>query len=299
MKKYLQSGVIFIVIAALLWSMDGLLRRSLYSVNSFVVVFWEHLLGLALLAPFAKNIISDFKSFSRKEMGASLTVALFSGLLGTYFYTAALAKVGYIPFSVVVLLQQLQPIWGIITAKTVLKEKLDKGFLQWAGIAIAAAYLVSFPDLKVSFSTDNQHLVAALMALAAGIVWGSTTSFSKIVLKKTSVVNATTLRFFFTTIFAGIAILLTGSIAQTFPLASDQWTKLIAITFSTGMFAMLIYYFGLKKTPARVSNIAELVWPISAIVIDYFTFRNAISVTQMIGMVLILTAIYHVSKYRK
>jgi drug/metabolite transporter (DMT)-like permease len=51
---------------------------------------------------------------------------LFSGALGTIFYTAALGKVQYVQFSVVVLLQQLQPIWAILMASFLLKEKIEK-----------------------------------------------------------------------------------------------------------------------------------------------------------------------------
>ena len=45
---------------------------------------------------------------------------------------------------------------------------------------------------------------------------------------------------------------------------------LIAITFSTGMVATAIYYYGLKRTPAKISSICELAFPAGAIVIDYF-----------------------------
>jgi len=60
---------------------------------------------------------------SKKEWLAIALVSLFSGALGTIFYTSALGKVNYIQFSVVVLLQQLQPIWAILAAYFLLKEK--------------------------------------------------------------------------------------------------------------------------------------------------------------------------------
>ena len=34
------------------------------------------------------------------------------------------------------------------------------------------------------------------------------------------------------------------------------------------MLALAIYYYGLKRTPARITTICELVWPASAVFID-------------------------------
>ena len=110
MKKILVKGPLFIIIAALLWSFDALLRRSLYTLPSSVIVFYEHLLGAIILLPLLARYIKEAKKMNRREWLSILVVSLFSGALGTIFYTKALGMVQYIQFSVVVLLQQLQPI---------------------------------------------------------------------------------------------------------------------------------------------------------------------------------------------
>ncbi len=112
-KKLKQFGPLFIIIAALLWSFDGLLRRGLYTLPPSVIVFYEHLLGAFFLLFIAPKWLSDVKRMSRKEWIAIAVVSLLSGALGTILYTAALGKVQYIQYSVVVLLQQLQPLWAI------------------------------------------------------------------------------------------------------------------------------------------------------------------------------------------
>src|SRR5947207_14411399 len=110
-----------------------------------------------------------------KEWIAITIVALFSGALGTILYTAALQQIQYIQYSVVVLLQQqLQPIWAILTAAILLKEKLTKRFALWAAIALVGAYFITFKDLQVNFATGSGTLTAALLATGAGFMWGST-----------------------------------------------------------------------------------------------------------------------------
>ena len=93
MQKLKNFGPLFVVIAALLWSFDGVLRRGLYSLPPTVVVFYEHLLGLGMLLFLIPKWLPDFKKMTKKEWVAITVVALFSGALGTIFYTAALGKV--------------------------------------------------------------------------------------------------------------------------------------------------------------------------------------------------------------
>lgn len=299
MKKLLSVGPLFIIIAALLWSFDGLLRRNLYSLPPAIVVFYEHLLGAIVLTPLLIKNIREVKKMNKKEWQAITIVALFSGALGTIFYTQALGLINYIQFSVVVLLQQLQPIWAILAASILLKEKIDKKFIVWAILGIISAYLITFRDLKINFTTGSGQIYAALLALAAGFVWAVSTSFSKIVLDKVSYWVATALRFWLAPIFAFLFILGQNNFAKMTMITWNQWLNLLTITFSTGMVALVIYYYGLRKTPARVSTICELVWPASAIFIDYFVFRQILSATQIIGVFLLLFSIYNVSKFEK
>lgn len=298
--KIKNIGPIFVVIAALLWSVDGVLRISLYTLPPAVIVFWEHALGAIVLLFFAGKWFSDLKKMSKKEWIAIIIVSLFSGALGTILYTAALGKINYIQYSVVVLLQQqLQPIWAIGTAAILLRERLTKNFLMWAAVALVAAYFVTFKDLHVNLDTGSGTAVAAIFALLAGLMWGSSTAISKYVLNKVSFLTGTALRFFIAPVFALGFVFAGGNGSALFTLNQSQWLTLLAITFSTGMVALAIYYYGLKKTPARVTTLCELVWPASAVLIDFFYYHKGFSTTQILGIAVLLFAIYKVSEFKK
>lgn len=300
MKKILAFGPLFVIIAALLWSFDGLLRTSLYSLPPTVVVFYEHLLGFIFLLTVFPKWLPDLKNMTRKTWIAIAIVSLFSGALGTIFYTAALGKINYIPYSVVVLLQQqLQPIWAISTAGLLLKEKISPKFLFWAVLALIAAYMITFKDLTVNWVTGEQTFWAGLLALLAGLCWGTSTAISKYVLNKVSFLTGTVLRFTFAPIFALILLIALGQGQALFSLNQNQIFTLLLITFSTGMVGLGFYYYGLKKTPARVTTLCELVWPASAVAIDFFYFHKSLSTTQILGIGLLLFAIYRVTQYAK
>ena len=296
MKKVATFGPLFVIIAALLWSFDGVLRISLYSLPPSVIVFYEHLLGAFILLLISFKWVKDLKKMTRKEWAAIGIVSLFSGALGTIFYTAALQKIQYTQFSVVVLLQQLQPIWAITAAAIILKEKLTRRFLIYAALALISAYFITFKDLKVNLDTGSGTITAGLLALSAGVMWGSSTAISKFVLNKVSFLTATALRFFIAPVFALLFIIGSSETKALFTLNMAQWQTLLLITFSTGMIALAFYYYGLKRTPAKITTLCELVWPASAIFIDYFLFHKTLNLTQFFGVGLLLFCIYKVTR---
>ena len=114
---------------------------------------------------------------------------------------------------------------------------------------MVAAYFISFPDLTVELNTGDGTLMAALLAVGAAAAWGTSTAFSKYALRDTSTLHITALRFGFTPLFALMFVFFDRQM----PLGSittEQFKYIVAITFSTGMLALLIYYFGLKRIPA-------------------------------------------------
>lgn len=296
---YANLGPFAVVAAAFLWSLDGFLRRSLFSLPPTVVVFWEHLLGIALLAPIVIVTWREFKKLSRLQWLTIGLVSLLSGALGTIFYTTALGKINFIQFSVVVLLQQLQPLFAIAAAALLLKEPLTRRFVYLAVIALIAAYFVSFPQLKVNTATGAGTVLAALLALGAAASWGTSTAFSKYTLAGTSFLHITAARFALAPIFALILAGILGHSGQLGAVTAIQWQYLVGITVSTGLVALAIYYFGLQRVPASRSTILELTWPVSAILAGYIFLGERLSVSQILGSIVLIATMVAVARESK
>ncbi len=294
--KYSKYGVAALLLAALLFSVDGLLRRHLYTLPPSVIVFYEHLFGLIILAPFAIASFKAFKKLTRKQWYAITGVAFLSGAVGTILYTAALGRVQFIDFSVVVLLQQLNPIFAITASAILLREPLTRRFVGLAAVALAAAYVVTFPALTVNFSTGSGTAVAALYAVGAAAAWGTSTAFSKYALKDTSTLHITTARFGITPFFALVFVWLSGSAGALGSITLSEFKYLVAITFSTGMVALLIYYFGLKRILASRAALIELTWPLSAVIVGYIWLDQGLTLTQGIGAIVLTGSIYLIAK---
>ncbi len=298
MKKGISKYSVYIVIAAVLWGVDGVLRRSLFVLSPIIIVFYEHLIGLIIITPFIPRLLKK-EELTKKEWLSIILVSLFSGVLGLLWFTTALFKTNYISFSVVFLLQKLQPIFAIATASLFLKEKINKKYITWAFLAFASAYFVTFKNGIVNFQTGEGTIVAALYALAAAFAWGASTTFSRFTLVKHSNTLITGLRFFFTTLISLTAIFLLRMDAQLMAIDLKQVSQLSIIALSTGMVALWIYYKGLKHTQAKISTILELAFPLTAVFIDVIIYKNVLSVSQYIAALILVFAIYRISNLNK
>lgn len=289
MKKYAHIGSLAVVLAALLWSVDGLLRRHLYSLPPSVIVFWEHTLGFIVLAPLLISSWRKFRELTRKQWASMFVVALLSGALGTILYTAALGRIQYIPFSVVVLLQQLNPIFAIAAAAVLLRERLNRRFLILTVFALIGAYMVTFPTLRVNLSTGEGTAIAALFAVGAAASWGIGTAFSKYSLEGTSYPHVTAARFGLTALISLFIVAGSHSFSAVSQLTQTQFFYLVAITLSTGMVALLIYYYGLQRVPASRASVLELAWPLSAVIVGWLFLHEGLTIGQAIGAVVLTT----------
>lgn len=291
-------GPLLIISAALLWALDGVIRRYLYSLPPVTIIFFEHLIGTIILFPFFAKSILKVK-FSRKEWFLIILVSILSGLLGTLFFTTALLKISFISFSVVFLLQKLQPIFAILSARIFLKEKFKKGYLPFALLALVSAYFVTFSNGIVNLNTGEGTVVAALFALGAAVFWGTSTTFSKMLLKDIRPEISTFYRFLITTILSFVLIFILSKSNSINDVTLNQYGFLTLIAVSTGMVALLIYYRGLKRTPVHIATILELIFPLVAIMIDMKLYGNVLSFTQWIAAVVLIFSVYKISKLKE
>ena len=291
----MSSGPFLIFVAAILWGLDGILRRSLYTLPPITIVFYEHLIGALIITPF---LLSAWKSerLNAKEWKALGVVALFSGVFGTLFFTTALLKANFIPFSVVFLVQKLQPIFAIAMGWLVLKERPSREYWLWAFFALIAGYFVTFPNGVVNFGGGGGYIFAAGYAFLAAICWGSSTALSRYVLLSHSGTLVTGLRFLITVPIALIFVFALNASGSLDAISGMQLLTLCAIALSTGAVALWVYYRGLRTTPVRISAIVELAFPLTAVLIDYFLYGTTLATSQYLAAAALLFVMYKVSQ---
>ncbi len=291
------KGTIAIGLSAIMWGFDGVvLTPRLYNLDVGYVVFMLHLIPFLLMNLFLFRQYNELKYFTKQDYITFSLVALFGGAIGTIAIVKALFLVQFQQLSVVVLLQKLQPIFAISLAALLLKEKIKKGFVLWATVAVVASYFLTFGFRLPNFHADKNTINASLLAILAAFSFGSSTVFSKSLLKNHNFVTATFFRYGFTAFFMLLYVMVFGEFGQLGATTRFNWLFLIIIGLTTGSGAIFIYYYGLKRVRAMVATISELLFPVSAIFFDYIVNGSFLSPVQYVAAVVMVFALVRISR---
>ena len=292
-KKVRIKGALAVAFSAMLWGVDGiLLTPQLYNLNTAFVVFLLHLFPFVLMNCFFFREYRHLKTMTRSDFIYFMLVALFGGALGTLAIVKSLFLLNFNNLSVIVLLQKLQPVFAILLARIILKERVKRHFVLWASIALVAGYFMTFGWALPDFSTNGITTVyAALLSLLAAFSFGSSTVFSKKILGNYSFVTSTFYRYGFTTLIMLVIVLVGGHILDFAQVTPRNWLFVVLIGLTTGSGAIFLYYYGLRNVKASLSTFLELLYPITAVVLDYFVNHTVYSPVQWMAAVVMLFAI--------
>jgi drug/metabolite transporter (DMT)-like permease len=290
---------LFVIVAASLWGVDGIvLRPALYNLPVPLVVFIETSIVAVILTIVFRKKFHQLKSLDVKDWLAFLGVAVFGGAMGTMAITKALFYVNYVNLSIVILIQKLQPLYAILFAAVLLKEKLPREFFLWTLLAVAGAYLMTFGTALPDLDTGDRTPVAAMFALLAVVGFGSSTVFSKRALKNVEFEIGTYLRFAITALLMLVLVLFLGQIGDVGMVSQKQALIFILIAFTTGGPAIFLYYYGLKRISASVATICELSFPLTAVVLEYLIRGNILDIIQWAGVLLLFMSILRVTRFK-
>lgn len=283
------SGVALVAAGAAMWGADGALRAPLVSHWSpWTIVLFEHIILTAAVAP---------RLFAARSAVATLPLRGWLSVLGVAWGGSALATLAFtFAFQsgnpdVVILLQKSQPLWAVAVAGVVLGERARRGLVPIALVALAGTYLLSFGALQPSAAFAGAQGRSALLALAAAALWGSATVFGRTALRHLEPGVLTSLRF--TCALPLLAVIAASQGALTPPASATgvDWLRLALLALISGLVGMLLYYRGLRRTPASIATFAELAFPASALVINYFALGATVDGVQMAGFVILWAAI--------
>ena len=290
---------VMIAVAAMLWGTDGIFRTALIQAmpNSWAIVSWEHIL---LVAATGWLIWRDRRQLARLDGGdwlALVVIGVGASALATVLFTAAF---GYASPTTVLLLQKTQPLWAITLAGILLREPLPGRFWPLLPVALIGAYLITFGDpgfasdganpllsLLTAFGGQPGALTGVLYTLVAAAFWGAGTVLGRRLLAKLEFPTLTALRF--GTALPALLVLAVATGWNTPGVA--QIPPLLGTALLSGLLGLLLYYRGLRETPAAVSTPCELCFPISAVALNVIVLGTPVSAYQIVGVVLLWGAL--------
>lgn len=282
-----SSGVAWIAAASALWGTSGLFRTGLAAdLPATTVVAAEHLLLVTLTLPLlVRGIRRARATFDRGDLISLVLVGAGSSALATVLFTAAFS---YGSPSTPVLLQQLQPVFAVIGARIVLGERLTRRYPLFFVAAVVGAFLVAFRDPR---AVEVAAAAPALLATGAAVLWGMGTVLGRRLTGKVAFGELAALRFGVGLVAALVLLPLMGGTAGFSSIGFDSLGALTGLVLLPGLAGLVLYYRGLRGTPASNATLAELTFPMSALVVGYVAFDDVLSVTQVVGVVILAATI--------
>lgn len=280
-------GFYLVALGAGLWGTDALFRRGLaLELPSATVVFWEHAILVAVTFPLLLKFWRSKPDLNGTDIVALLLIGVGASAVATMLFTEAFS---YGNPTTPLLLQKLQPLVAILGAYWLLSERLLPRYGIYFLLAVGSAYLISFSDpLDVSVN----ELAPALYAVGAAVLWGLGTVLGRHLTSKVSPAELTAARFAIGLPASAVIVAIKGQTSAASGIGVGDFGTLFALALVPGLAALAIYYQGLAKTPASAATLAELAFPLTAIVIGWSVFDTVPDGSQWIGIfVLALTIV--------
>jgi drug/metabolite transporter, DME family len=276
-------GVVLISVAATMWGLDGLIRKPLSSsTTAYTIVFGEHVVLVALTLPLLIPAVRALYRAGPAYVAAGIAVGAGASAIATILFTKALFHGDFIT---VVVLQKAQPLIAVIGAWLLLREQPRPWFALFLLPALAGIWLIALPD---PFHPHARGLTPIVETLSAATLWGMGTVLGRFLTRRLAFEHVTTVRFAFGLVASACALPIVGAAA--FSNAHDSlWIAVLALV--TGLLALGLYYYGLRRTPALLAAIGELAFPVTATLIGIYVFNSHLTRTQWYGIVLTIVVI--------
>lgn len=278
-----QDRTWLIALAASLWGLSALWREPLAKqYPSLAVVFWEHVVLVVLVSPWLVRGVREVLRASTRTKVSVLVIGAGSSALATTLFTSAFRLGDPITPQV---LQKLQPLIALALAAVFLGERLRRSFVWFAVPALAGAWLLSFKD---PFAVGVNNLYAAGLALGAAALWAAGTVLGRAASAELAFRHLTALRFGVGLVALAVIAMLTGT-----PLAVDPsaTVNIVLLALVPGLLALLLYYRGLRQTPASRATLAELAFPITAALVGVTVLGRTLGPSQWLGFAIVLASV--------
>lgn len=319
-KKLAAWGPALIFLAAMLWATDAPFRFHLTrELSSSFIVLAEHAVNILLILPFLVLGWQEIKRLSWRDWLSVLVIGIGASAVASILFTKAFA---FVNPSVAILLQKLQPLIAISAAGLFLHEKLTKRFWLWGLVALLGAYVISFPDFVPRLYAGevwNPNATGVLLSLGAAALWALGTVLGRFLLAprtprtpNSSTVSLvydrgqmiheekrtirfqtlTALRFFVAFLFL-LALNARAETLEVFRhLSGKDALFLVIIAITSGFTSLMLYYKGLTHTCASIATLAELGFPLLAVVVNAVFLGLFLTGAQLLGMALLLLAVW-------
>lgn len=287
------KAFIYVIIAGILWGTSGIFVNLLspYGFTSLQMTALRGSVSFICLSVYL--LIRDRKLFCAKPKDFLLFVGIGASLFGTascYFTSMQMTSI-----STAVVLMYTAPILVMIFSVAFLGEKLTKIKLISVGCMLFGCCLVSGIIGGLKFD-----VCGILLGLLSGISYSIYNILTKVAMqKKCHAMTTTVYNSLFMAIIALCVCNPVGIVTNTVQKPLVILPIIIGLGVVTFVLPYFLYTLALRDLPAGTASALSIVEPMSATVFSVVLFHEAMGWASLCGIVLILLAVFLLSRDEK
>lgn len=270
--------------AATLWAISGVFGKILMtgSVSPSQLVFYRSALGSALLAAILLLKTKLLPTISLRDLPFLIAMAVFGLALTQFFYYAAIQSMSV---GLAVLLEYLAPLWIILFERFWRKKPIARGKILALSLALSGCFLVSVPTAGRADSSPK----GLFFGIAAGICLTAYTLMSQKALESYPETTVLFYSLFFTALFWGVFA--SDIKASWLAIGHFQFGLIVYVAILGTLVPFFLFIFALKRLEASQVGIISTLEPVVAAVIAWVHLGEELTLMQMTGGFLVLSAI--------
>lgn len=277
----MRKGRLYLIISAFIYGLTPVLTRLAYNggVNSITLTFLRSFLCIPILL-----IILFKRKVSLKLTVKELKDLLIAGILGNAFMLITLyASYDFIPVGLSTVLHYIYPLIIVIACALFFRENLSRR-------VIFAAILVTVGIMLFAKINSGSNRVGIILALTSGVLF----AFNVVYLDKSGLdrMDYIKLTFYFSAIMSITAFLFAFfSKNLTFDISPSAWILSAVVSVLITLLALPLFQLGIMYEGAAEAGILSTAEPISATLLGIIFLKETITVSGIIGCVLIIIGI--------
>ena len=291
MKKTSAYGLI--ILSSFLFGTSGIFVRLLspYGFNSMQMTAMRGVISAVALCLFVLFTKRQLFKTNRKSLCLFLLAGVFMFLAAFFYYTS----MAHTTIATAVVLMYSAPIYVLVFSVLFLKEKLTVTKVFAIALMLVGMALVSGIVGGMDF-----NFWGVFFAIAAGVAYAAYNIVAKIEMKHD---NDPLTAMIYCYITMGLLAALCADVPQMVELAVQGpptlWLLILGIGLCTCAVPYLIYTMTLKYVPAGTASALSLIEPMAAIRYSMIFFQEQPTPPMIAGIVLILGAVFMISRIKE
>lgn len=293
-----QTGLLMVMLASVLWGTGNIVAKFVLQsteTNSISVAFFRMALSVpALFALCGLALRSRMFQLSRRDLWPMLVAGAFVALYQATFY-AALPRIG-VAIATLIALCSAPVIVAVLSA--IITSQRPRGVVLMALACAIAGTLFLMQQEPDAQQSQTDVVGGALFALLSGLLYALNVIIGGRLGANRSVHPLQTVTFGFTFGAAVLGVIgLQSGLVISYPV--QGWAGLVYLGVITTAIAYALFYAGMRSTSSTAASIATLMEPLTATLIAWWVFNEALSPQVLLGGGLLVTAMLLLWRERK